>query len=231
MNRNRKNVVRLTESKLRNMIKESIKSILKESEGNLEKEFSQWVRMVSTNPQEYGLNYNPMALLRDCYYGIEGNEESYSETDNMIYDMAEDFANYKGMDNNSMIRNAVKNVAYSNQLLESKKNVVRLTESQLKQIVAESVKKALKEIGDTPKGRYALAAVQGRAHARMRNARQAGNNAEYEKQRQLFYDTDDTIQKGQQQGYANSNKSTYGGDMAQADDKGYRYGYRKGQAN
>ena len=143
-----RNVVRLTESKLRNMIKESIKSILKESESNLEKEFSQWVRMVSVNPQEYGLNYNPMELLRDCYYGIEDDEEPYSETDNMIYDMAEDFANYKGMDNNSMIRNAVKNVAYSNQLLESKKNVVRLTESQLKQIVAEELKKALNESDD-----------------------------------------------------------------------------------
>ena len=73
------------------------------------------------------LEYNPMALLRDCYYGIEGNEDSYSETDDMIYDMAEDFANYKGIDSDSMLRDAVKNVAYSNQLWESKKNVVRLS--------------------------------------------------------------------------------------------------------
>ena len=142
-----KQVVRLTESNLQNTIIKSVKCILKESEGKLEKEFSQWVRMVSTNPREYGLNYNPMALLKDCYYGIEDNEESYSETDDMIYDMAEDFANYKGIDNDSMLRNAVKNVAYSNQLWESKKKVVRLTESQLRNMIKESVKQVLREEG------------------------------------------------------------------------------------
>lgn len=93
-------------------------TIVKESESNLVKEFSQWIKMVSANPQEYGLNYNPMSLLRDCYYGTEDNEEPYPETDNMIYDIAEDFANYKGIDNDSMLRDAVKNVAYSNQLLD-----------------------------------------------------------------------------------------------------------------
>lgn len=43
-----------------------------------------------------------------------------------------------------------------------KRNVVRLTESKLKQIVAESVRKVLNEIGDTKRGQFML----GRAAAR-----------------------------------------------------------------
>ena len=56
---------------------------------------------------------------------------------------------------------------------------VRLTESKLKQIVAESVKKVLSEIGDTPKGQFALGAVRGRASARPRyqNNKYGGLNA------------------------------------------------------
>ena len=45
------------------------------------------------------------------------------------------------------------------------KNVVRLTESQLKAMVAESVRKALNEIGDTPFGQYML----GRTSERQRS--------------------------------------------------------------
>jgi len=110
-----------------------------------------------------------------------------------------------------------------------KKNIVKLNEQQLRQIVAESVKKVLKEIGDTPQGRYALAAVQGRAMARKQAARQAGNNAEYQKQRQVFDNADDAMVSGQKQGYQNANKALYGGDMAQADAKGFQYGFKKGK--
>jgi hypothetical protein len=104
-----------------------------------------------------------------------------------------------------------------------------LTEAQLTKIVAESVKSALKEIGDTPQGRYALAAVQGRAMARKQAARQAGNDAEYNKQQQVFDDADDAMASGQKQGYKKANKQLYGGDMAQADAQGFKYGFKKGQ--
>ena len=39
---------------------------------------------------------------------------------------------------------------------------VKLTETELKKIIAESVKKVLSEIGDTPRGQYALGAVKGK---------------------------------------------------------------------
>lgn len=112
-----------------------------------------------------------------------------------------------------------------------KKNVIKLSENTLRQIVAESVKKVLKEIGDTPQGRYALAAVQGRAMARKQAARQAGNNMEYQKQQQVFDNADDAIVSGQKQGYQRANKALYGGDMAQADAKGFKYGFKKGKNN
>jgi hypothetical protein len=42
------------------------------------------------------------------------------------------------------------------------KQKIRLTESKLKNIISESVKKALNEIGDTHRGQYALGRVYGR---------------------------------------------------------------------
>ena len=43
-----------------------------------------------------------------------------------------------------------------------KRNKIRLTESQLRQMVAESVKSVLNEIGDTRRGQYALGQLGGR---------------------------------------------------------------------
>lgn len=40
--------------------------------------------------------------------------------------------------------------------------IIRLTESDLHNIVKESVNKILNEIGDTPKGQYMLGALMGR---------------------------------------------------------------------
>jgi len=42
------------------------------------------------------------------------------------------------------------------------KKLIRLTESDLHRIVKESVNKIINEIGDTPRGQYALGAVDGR---------------------------------------------------------------------
>lgn len=46
------------------------------------------------------------------------------------------------------------------------KNVVKINEETLRKIIAESVKKALNEIGDTPKGQYAIGALAGRKFAK-----------------------------------------------------------------
>lgn len=42
------------------------------------------------------------------------------------------------------------------------KQIIKINEQQLKQIVAESVKKALNEIGDTKRGQYLMGRVAGR---------------------------------------------------------------------
>lgn len=44
----------------------------------------------------------------------------------------------------------------------NKKQVIRLNENQLRQIVTESVKKVLNEIGDTESGQYMLGRLAGR---------------------------------------------------------------------
>lgn len=46
------------------------------------------------------------------------------------------------------------------------KQTVRLTESELRNIISEAVKKTLNEIGDTPRGNFALNAVRGRRAAK-----------------------------------------------------------------
>jgi hypothetical protein len=48
----------------------------------------------------------------------------------------------------------------------SKKQVIRLTEGDLRNIIKESVTTLLNEIGKTPEGQYALGAVRGRALGR-----------------------------------------------------------------
>ena len=53
--------------------------------------------------------------------------------------------------------------------MKTNKNVVRLTESQLKAMIAESVANVLNEIGDTQAGQNALAQVYGRRAAKNYN--------------------------------------------------------------
>lgn len=49
------------------------------------------------------------------------------------------------------------------------RRVIRLTESDLHRIVAESVKQAINEIGDSPKGQYALGQAAGRRYVMANN--------------------------------------------------------------
>lgn len=48
------------------------------------------------------------------------------------------------------------------------RRVIRLTESDLHKIVAESVKQAINEIGDTPEGQKKLGAAAARRYERMK---------------------------------------------------------------
>lgn len=54
-----------------------------------------------------------------------------------------------------------------------KKQIIRLTEEDLHNIIKESVKKALNEIGNTPKGQYALGKLSQRQLHRDKNPKAA----------------------------------------------------------
>jgi hypothetical protein len=104
-------------------------------------------------------------------------------------------------------------------------NRIKLTETELKKIIAESVKKVLSEIGDTPRGQYAMAAVAGRAHQRGQMARANGNQEEYYKQIDKASDVDNAREDASVKSQ-NSGKM-WSGDAARATSKGYTYGINK----
>lgn len=60
---------------------------------------------------------------------------------------------------------------------ENKRNVVRLTESKLKSIIAEEVMNTLNEIGETPQGLAAVAQNVDRRTGQMRQTYRRSNNA------------------------------------------------------
>ena len=93
---------------------------------------------------------------------------------------------------------------------KSMKQVIRLTEGDLHKIIKESVHSILNEIGDTPKGNFALSAVQGRRAAkRYRTNMGAKDNAEND--RMINMAGDEQYKNG---GYPN--------------EAGYNYGFDKG---
>lgn len=59
---------------------------------------------------------------------------------------------------------------YKNNSLHKMKNTIRLTESQLKDLIAESVRNVLNEIGETPKGQYMLGRTAARKYAAKKNS-------------------------------------------------------------
>lgn len=106
------------------------------------------------------------------------------------------------------------------------KNVIKLTESQLKNIIKESVGKILKEIGDTPRGQYAMAAVAGRANQRAKMARANGNQDEYWKQMDKFHNAEDARTTAAVNSVNNNQMAS--SDVARATSRGYNYGLRMG---
>lgn len=106
-------------------------------------------------------------------------------------------------------------------------NKIKITESELKQIVAESVKKMLKEIGDTPKGQFALGAVKGRAAARPRyqNKKYGGLRTQSQQDNIVNNAADAAWEKRKD---LDVNKYR---EMKNAEDRGYYYGFEKGMTN
>lgn len=107
-----------------------------------------------------------------------------------------------------------------------KKNIIKLNETELKKIIAESVKKVLSEIGDTPRGQYAMAAVAGRANQRAKTARANGNQEEYWKQMDKFHNAEDARETARIKSVNNGQIGT--SDAARAVSRGYNYGLKNG---
>lgn len=82
--------------------------------------------------------------------------------------------------------------------------------------------KRITEIGDTPKGQYALGAVAGRAIKRAKDAREKGNMGAYQKNMSAYNDADNAIAKGRENTKGDSYSNMYNSEL-----KGYNYGYRK----
>lgn len=96
------------------------------------------------------------------------------------------------------------------------KKLIRLTESDLHRIVKESVNRILNEIGDTPRGNFALNAVRGRRAAKHYRTNMGANaEAENDKVMGMAMDTAwKNYQENPKLGYDN--------------EAGYRYGFDKG---
>ena len=105
---------------------------------------------------------------------------------------------------------------------------VRISESHLREIVAESVKKVLKEIGDTPQGQFAINAVRGRAAARPRyQNKQYGGMQAKAQQDAIVNQAGDAAYNARKEAdpqYQNRDMDTYA-------NAGYNYGFQKGMTN
>ena len=102
------------------------------------------------------------------------------------------------------------------------KNVVRLTESQLKAMVAESVREALSEIGDTNRGQYMLGRLTGRKTVRG-DENGAGDAIKHAKDNNMNYDMgDDYFRSGGLDYLYYSNPKTALKPRVHVDDNGFK---------
>ena len=106
-------------------------------------------------------------------------------------------------------------------------NKIKLTETELKKIISESVKKVLSEIGDTPRGQYALGAVKGRAAARGRYQNSKFGGA---KQQAKLNQTINNAADAAYNQRKNMDNNKYR-EMDNAEQRGYYYGFEKGMTN
>lgn len=104
---------------------------------------------------------------------------------------------------------------------------IKLNESELNNIIAESVKKVLNEIGDTIKGQFALGAVRGRASARPRYQNSKYNGV-YTKSKQDKIVGNAADASWEKRKDLDINKYR---EMKNAEDSGYYYGFKKGMTN
>ena len=224
-NMNRKNTIRLTESELKNIIAESVKNILREDNSfhdmpNTEvKVDDEGEKILLWHGREMDYWEVENYLYREYEYEMEELNQTESE---------EGFEMWLNAKGEKYITNVLSSLFWpqgAGFVTESTVSKIRLTESELKKVIAESVKKILSEIGDTPRGQYAMAAVAGRAHQRGQMARANGNQEEYYKQIDKASDVDKAREDASVK--SQNNGQMWGGDAARATSRGYTYGINK----
>ena len=169
-----KKQIRLTESDLKQIVKESVNRIVKESD-------------------ELDANDWKARYLRDAHYPIDMKDienkaswETFDDNVNSLYGQrgcynddyasqayADDpFSDFYGLENKNTydlkgyLAKRKLNKLAKNESKNMNKKLIRLTESDLHKIVKESVNRVLNEIGDTPRGQNMLGRVAGRGRER-----------------------------------------------------------------
>jgi hypothetical protein len=111
-----------------------------------------------------------------------------------------------------------------------KRNVIKLTESELRTIISESVKRIINEIGDTPAGQEAMGRLQARYKQRADNERQNYNMDGYHSNMDRYHEIGDKMDAERYRSVAKA--PAY--DRQQRETEMYRAGFRgydKGMRN
>ena len=149
----KKNTIKLNESKLRQVIMESINKILNEgiSSDELAQKFINWALNKSDRTRRIGGPINALQAMYEYYYqnddsALEIAAEAFAEAENIDSEseevMAEVLEAAKKAANSYFYYNSVDGGYEEEQLAESKKDSrIRLSESKLRNIIKESIKK------------------------------------------------------------------------------------------
>ena len=239
-----KKLIRLTESDLHKIVKKSLKRALSETadhnmavddkkyfdsdESWKAKKYQDERDKFLTNPNYVGTPslYDPMNYKEvedfvddeeDGTYKRWMDEIGYEGATNndSVYNIKGDFHKLANKQREHLLNQQTKPWLH-NESKNMNKKLVRLTESDIHRIVKESVNKILNEIGDTPRGNFALNAIKGRRAAKHYRTNM-GANAEAENNK-VFRMADDTAWKN----YQKNPKLGYNNYA------GYRYGFDKG---
>ena len=148
----KKNTIKLNESKLRQVIMESINKILNEgiSSDELAQKFINWALNKSDRTRRIGGPINALQAMQYYYQNddsaLEIAAEAFAEAENIDSEseevMAEVLEAAKKAANSYFYYNSVDGGYEEEQLAESKKDSrIRLSESKLRNIIKESIKK------------------------------------------------------------------------------------------
>ena len=128
-----KRTIRLTESDLKRVIKESVKKILKEDTGNIEKEFIDWAFNGGCKNHRLGGAINPAQWLYEYYY---------EDDDNALYRAAEEFSEEFGCDIDEVYEVARKVATY---YFNYNPDYERELGDEESESIEECIKRSLKE--------------------------------------------------------------------------------------